>query len=242
MRDVLSRLLGEETEEADGVLREERGRTYEAINGRWVLVPEIGWDAWDAQVRARLEEEQRLSAESDTSLIAERFDAINVPQVHRAILLSSQLKPTKAIRSIKRFMGSGKQFCVLAGPAGCGKTLAGEYWLWQSKRGKFPRRRLNAQELTTVSQFDAEENKALAQASALLLDDVGRAQGKSDYNWQRVEELVCQRHDWQVPTVVTTNLRPEEFAKHAGARVMSRINGSGGVVNLAGEKDLRGEI
>lgn len=232
--------IGEVTTEPNGTIRQHSdGRAFEAMNGYWIPVPPEGWDRNDERVERNRERELVEAAEVANSNIAQRFDLIGIPERHRQILLTSQLMDTKAVRAVKRFLRSDALFCVLAGPPGTGKTLAGEYWLWRSRLGKYPRRRINAKELSATSDFDAEENIALSRASAMLIDDVGRAQGKSDWDWQKVEELICRRHDWMVPTVITTNLTIAAFSGHAGGRVVSRINGSGGMVDLSSEFDLR---
>jgi hypothetical protein len=50
-----------------------------------------------------------------------------------------------------------------------------------------------------------------------------------------LNELVCDRADCNLKTVMTTNLPKTEFRRRYGARVMDRLEGDDGWAGLGGE-------
>jgi DNA replication protein DnaC len=79
----------------------------------------------------------------------------------------------------------------------------------------------------------------------LGLDDVGkehspkRWDGKATYSSAVLHDLLRSRYDKAAPTVVTTNLRPEEFAEYYGEATASFIHEAFDVVEVIG-RDKRG--
>lgn len=78
---------------------------------------------------------------------------------------------------------------------------------------------------------------AAVAASVLVLDDLG-AERPTDWVAERLYVLVNARYEKQLPTVVTTNLAPDELREAVGARVVSRLVEDCELV-LVGGKDRR---
>ncbi len=61
-----------------------------------------------------------------------------------------------------------------------------------------------------------------AQVKRLFLDDVGN-EPHTDANKEAIAELLMRRYEKRLPTWITTNMTADEFSKHYGERVASRL-------------------
>lgn len=122
---------------------------------------------------------------------------------------------------------------VLAGPPGCGKTLAAA-WALAWKDGQF----LDAPALAWIHT----DMEALADLRGLLiLDDTGQEpDGPSGWAADRLAGLLVRRHLRLAPTIVTTNLKRADFARRYGPRLDDRLNERALFVELGGAS-LRGK-
>mgnify|MGYP001268914844 CR=1 FL=1 len=71
---------------------------------------------------------------------------------------------------------------------------------------------------------------------ALAIDDLGREYSDQHGRWlAELDLLIDDRHEMRRPTVITSNLGPEEFKQRYGERIADRIRQMGLVVNCVGE-------
>ena len=68
----------------------------------------------------------------------------------------------------------------------------------------------------------------------LVIDDLG-GEYRTDWSTGLFEEVISGRYDRQRPTIVTTNLAPDEIQKGYGDRLWDRLRDVNSVVVLAGE-------
>lgn len=87
------------------------------------------------------------------------------------------------------------------------------------------------------SDNSAEILQQVCEVEALCLDDLGSEQ---DTNWNndRLDLIVDHRWQWQLPTIITTNIPPKAFGERFGARTASRLIGGSTLVQVTG-KDRR---
>jgi DNA replication protein DnaC len=132
----------------------------------------------------------------------------------------------------------GTDFLTFLGPVGCGKTWAAaaaakEWIILQEKRRPLfwvesPTLIREMRDFETAGEtFDRYGGTGL-----LVLDDLG-AERDTEYASEQVLALISRRYDWERPTIVTTNVPPEELMKNH-PRLASRIL-SGKRVCLSGE-------
>lgn len=71
---------------------------------------------------------------------------------------------------------------------------------------------------------------------ALAIDDLGREYSDQHGRWlAELDLLIDDRHEMRRPTVITSNLSPEEFRQRYGERIADRIRQMGLVVLCSGE-------
>lgn len=71
---------------------------------------------------------------------------------------------------------------------------------------------------------------------ALAIDDLGREYSDQHGRWlAEIDLLIDDRHEMRLPTVITSNLSPEEFRQRYGERIADRIRQMGLVVLCSGE-------
>ena len=71
---------------------------------------------------------------------------------------------------------------------------------------------------------------------ALAIDDLGREYSDQHGRWlAELDLLIDDRHERRQPTVITSNLSPQEFIERYGERIADRIRQMGLVVNCVGE-------
>lgn len=71
---------------------------------------------------------------------------------------------------------------------------------------------------------------------ALAIDDLGREYSDQHGRWlAELDLLIDDRHEMRRPTVITSNLSPQEFIQRYGERIADRIRQMGLVVNCVGE-------
>lgn len=80
---------------------------------------------------------------------------------------------------------------------------------------------------------EAEVVEAVKQAPLLVLDDLG-AERATDWVAEKLFTVINHRHDYQLRTIFTSNLSPEQLALHLGERTVWRITEMSYVLELTG--------
>lgn len=70
-------------------------------------------------------------------------------------------------------------------------------------------------------------------APLLVLDDVGQEKGTA-WVWEQLYILINRRYEALLPTIFTTNLRPEQWSARWGGAIASRIMGMSTIIELKG--------
>lgn len=108
----------------------------------------------------------------------------------------------------------GVRTAVFSGPSGIGKSIMAA-WVLAQRGGLL---------VQPPPVFDNEWNARVRQAlktGFVVVDDLGtEPQGMTG----TFERLIEQRHDAGRKTLITTNLRPQEFARVYSARMIDRID------------------
>ncbi|MBI5488788.1 MAG: hypothetical protein HY905_15745 [Deltaproteobacteria bacterium] len=130
------------------------------------------------------------------------------------------LVPTQELVEVEKH---DEGILVLAGPSGVGKSLEAAWWAYLHD-GLFVR----GSELARANWYEDTVVRRLLRVWALVIDDVGVEYDDVKGNWRsRLDEVLCTRHDDCCPTIVTTNLPPEQFRSLVGDRVWDRIKDGG---------------
>ncbi len=124
-----------------------------------------------------------------------------------------------------------KDGLMLVGAAGVGKTHLAAGVLWELvEKGADCRfvsvlRLFRNLQRTYQRGDNGSEWEVLApllRCDVLVVDDLG-ARRITDWSHDIITELVSERYDERLPTVLTTNYRGEELAARIGVRLMSRL-------------------
>jgi DNA replication protein DnaC len=126
---------------------------------------------------------------------------------------------------------------VIAGNPGCGKTTAACWWLMEFIIAPLTPRKAprftTAPAIARMNKFDGRQMGDLIHAPRLVIDDLG-----VEYSDERgaflslLDEIVDARYAAERPTLVTTNLADEDFAKRYDGRIYDRIRDAGGFYAL----------
>ncbi len=89
--------------------------------------------------------------------------------------------------------------------------------------------------------FKAECYRSAMDNDIALLDDLG-AQTSSEWVKDTISAVITHRYNERKPTIITTNLKADEFVERLGERTASRLHGMCRFIQIpAGAKDFRGE-
>lgn len=80
---------------------------------------------------------------------------------------------------------------------------------------------------------EAEVLEAVKNATLLVLDDLG-AERATDWVAEKLFTIINHRHDYQLATIFTSNLSPEQLARHLGERTAWRICEMSAILHLEG--------
>ncbi len=204
-----------------------------------------GYDAmarYREKLAARLAELDREPMDVDRAL-----EKAGVPYDARTALAAAY--ETDATRTADRFISQGDaRFLLLLGDKGLGKTLAAarvcaafaRKYPWNSRPsgGEHvePMLFVEASSLTRLSAFGAPEREyvdKLKRCGLLVLDDVGEE--ATQLGTQTLVDLAIHRHAKLRRTVLTGNMKTEDFKTRYGAPLADRIRSSGIVCALTGK-------
>jgi len=127
---------------------------------------------------------------------------------------------------------------VIVGPTGTGKTHAGIACLrpahFAGLQIAFYKTSRLLRDLSPGSDVQAQAYDATVRADRLLLDDLG-LERSTEWAAEQIASVLDERWMNEAPTIVTSNLEPEDLAVKVGERVASRLFGSAVVVALTGD-------
>lgn len=185
--------------------------------------------------------EQRVAKDAERELREQRRERlgrdarlIKPADVERIISADpTALNGTKAWRVVERFLRSRREFCVLSGPKGVGKTVAA--CAAKSRLGGLI---VSADELTRACKNEHAEAIALrsriTDVAFLVIDDIGleldEVAGIRALQW-----AVNERQGPGMKTLGTTNLSKKMIVGRYDARTIERIEHGGAIVELEGE-------
>jgi len=132
---------------------------------------------------------------------------------------------------------------LLHGPPGAGKTHLAVAVLFEAVYGRFARSLfLNVPEwlnaLREAWYDDAEEPPDPKGYDIVVVDDLG-AENSTEWARERVYGLVNHRNQTRGPTIITTNLAPDELAARLGRATASRLTSLCADVPLDARSDFR---
>lgn len=196
---------------------------------------------------SRVEENERLAKEHAASEARDRrkdrLDALGLEleyKFHQRILLDRDLKPTRSLVTVQRWLPRRDvpPMLVLNGNRGCGKSGAAA---WAIANWEQSAHWCSAADLIRVFSGNfgdaLKRQDTLKHARLLVLDDVG-TEGDAVRMCSALVELLDERK--QRKTIVTTNLNKEAWlARYPDERFHSRLKESAAFVGDKGV-DLRG--
>lgn len=124
---------------------------------------------------------------------------------------------------------------ILAGKSGCGKTTAASWWLWQLIHGPvLPNRWPRFVPAGDLPRIDEGQLLGLRTAPRLVIDDLGMEYADNKGFFEVVlDRLLDYRYANLKPTLITTNLRAEQFRARYGERIADRIREAGSFIELS---------
>lgn len=147
---------------------------------------------------------------------------------------------------IVNYMRNKRNFLLLSGPAGCGKTYivaAMMEWIL----GSFSHFRIwkeydllkRLREGIEKGWEPSDQLQYLTDDDLIVVDDLG-SQGHNEWREKMMFELLDTRYNTGKPTIFTTNLSLEHFKKSYDPRVASRLfSKENTIIDFAGCEDLR---
>lgn len=113
---------------------------------------------------------------------------------------------------------------ILAGSVGTGKThLAGAIVHRVIEKFGIPVKLITAIELFgKLRDFENDTMKEFKESSLLVIDDLGKEK-ITDWNREKLFEIINSRYEDYQPTIITTNLKPKEMQDLFGDAVFSRL-------------------
>lgn len=189
-------------------------------------------------------EDERLRLESR---IARRLQLI--PRIHNHVRLDSELIPDEVRQWFDDFVnGRSDRGLLMTGEPGRGKS--GAMWaIYRELVETDHPARVDARKTVTLlrmlmpeSGIDANgEIRRLSDVDLLLLDDVGAQKG-TEWKDERLYEILDSRYEGCLPTVVTTNVPPDQMSEQLGDRLGSRFKEQAFQLTFFGGPDLRSQL
>lgn len=164
-----------------------------------------------------------------------------------AEVLRGGLEPTEARTKIREHYKRGTML-VLAGPTGTGKSIAVAEVIQKARPPaelRYRPRYVAVADYVRACQGDDSRGRGqwtdheVQCCNVLALDDLGTEWASaSDFSAHVIRELLERRERDNSTTLMTTNLSRREFAQRYGTRLVSRLAGAGGWIQIDG-KDMR---
>lgn len=138
--------------------------------------------------------------------------------------------------------GKSKDNLWLVGAAGTGKTMLGAM-IVRELGGKYIKSYQLINDVLRAGSYSASESvnqlvNRLARYSRLVIDEVGKS-GNKDTEVNILWQLLNERYENEVPTVMISNLSKTELANYLGSHIVDRFAGSTKALEFTG-KSWRG--
>lgn len=196
-----------------------------------------------------------MIAEEIAERTPDHLRACGVPDIIRKFLTGCELKSTQSLTHVGQWFITAERTLVLCGRNGAGKSLAAAWAIAQNTvgydvflhaPGDLPRDFrfrsgffTTAQELAWPKETHVDILPLVRRArmtSMLVVDEAGREDGDGA---RGLGHVLAERADADGRrTIITSNMLKADFIKRYRGRIISRIEGSGRICEVAGE-DLR---
>ena len=206
-----------------------------SLESRLVIEKDTSNEEWEATQRKH----DLQQFHDDCGMDKDYFDA-----TIESDLFSESHKKTLA-DYVQSYNDKKGMFLVILGEVGTGKTYSACAVMNELKCGTYldmPELKLK---LNTADRYGAKENREaylhrLASCSLLVLDEVGRYEGKRDEELEILFYLMNKRYANRRPTIICSNLTAKGFGEYIGLALKDRLRGRNMKLILEG-KSLRGE-
>lgn len=209
---------------------------------RGITVEQLHAEREAAEVAKKTEEATRRE-QSKRRQVMEEYGA-RVPAETADAFVKASLRPTKALQATREYLQSSEAFLLLSGGVGAGKTLA-SLWALSEVSGLLVRSPDLGPALDPwKGDPDRIETFRPSWPRLVVLDDLG-VERTEDARWGSCfDELIDCRQGkiggFQLRTIISTNLTPEQIKARYSERARSRIRASCRTVLLPTE-DMRGK-
>lgn len=212
----------------------------------WGIQPRSGSDHVIGYYEASPAEQRELERQAAVAARNKGRKSAGIPP--RVLPLLDALKLTEPVAAVRAFMADqARSLLVLAGPTGCGKTVAAclalDLGLVLEVQGPFVRPTnagefLKAIDLLRIDTFDSEPWENLGKEPVLVIDDLG-TEPLDEKGWglSKIAALLDDRYDGCRKTVITTNLTGDQFkARYRdGGRLADRLREAGSYIQFSGQ-------
>lgn len=199
----------------------------------------------------RIDDERKSAAETALKEAQRReLAALGLSEKDHELLSSGVVTETLAVQAVR---SSGVRLTALSGGPGSGKTTAGAVWLadlvmerssWSGIDGALPAFRAKAMFVTAAKlsrwpRYDDDAMNRILKSTRLVIDDLGAEYvDKSGSYLSLLDEVINERYANKRATLLTTNLRADEFKDRYGERIADRIREVGKFV-VVGSSSMR---
>jgi DNA replication protein DnaC len=188
-----------------------------------------------------VEAEGRARASRDRAMMT----AIGIPPRFFGASFDSSL-PLSSLARTREYMEADFQVgrcLVLHGPPGVGKTWASVAALNSARSAGRCFRYFGD---VVASLFDGgpawrDLRDQLQRVQFLVVDDLGVEDDRTGRIMTFLDGLFYHREAWSRPTIITTNLLPDDFAARLGRRIIDRLRGGWGELYRVPGESLRGQ-
>lgn len=170
--------------------------------------------------------------------MAEESIPTAIPPRYRKALVKAD--ETESIRRVREWDGQGVLY--IHGLTGTGKSFAAAWWPFNRIMQRLEKeweepyrwREITAYEMRWFTAFDiclAQANMYEARNTPMLIiDDLG-CESDTITNRAIINDVIAYRYSYSVPTIITSNLDPDEMQTRYKARMYERIIQTGKVVD-----------
>lgn len=164
----------------------------------------------------------------------ETVAARGVPEGHLIAIYDNEPKTCQAFSAVSALVAGPKTMLVISGGIGTRKS-GSACWALTKKPGRY----IKAARLAALASSSTDEDRALYSSmfrcQLLILDDIGgEYEDSKGYFAKLFNELMDERYERRLLTIVTTNVTAARFRTAYGDRVLDRILEVGDWVDIAG--------